>query len=154
MDLDSTLALEEYARQLIADRLAQAARDATARQVAHQSHRPRSAVRSLMRVMSPRLRHPLAQVRLWLRLARPTLPSLPLATACCPGGDLGTGGEAELGQHVADVFVDSALGDNEAMGDLAVGETLGAMGGNLALAGGERLLRPGRRSPRAERLSR
>src|SRR5688572_13200711 len=51
-----------------------------------------------------------------------------------PGGDLGAGGEAELGEDVLDVVLGCAFGDVGFGGDLAVGEASGDEPGDLVLA--------------------
>ena len=53
-----------------------------------------------------------------------------------PGGDLAAGGEPELVQDAGDVDVDGALGDDQLLGHLAVGQPAGDQGGDLALASG------------------
>jgi len=52
-------------------------------------------------------------------------------------------------EHVGEVALDRPGGDEQVLGDLAVGETLGGKLGDAALAGGERL-QPGEQ--RAARL--
>jgi hypothetical protein len=66
MEFDSTMALEEHARQIIAERLAQAARDAQVRQLPRQIRRLPAAGR-VPRWAGPALvARPLALFRLWL----------------------------------------------------------------------------------------
>src|ERR1700691_4153408 len=55
-----------------------------------------------------------------------------------PVGELGAGGEAELREDVLHVGVDRALGEVEALGDLAVAESFGDQPGDLLFAAGER----------------
>src|SRR5690242_17845443 len=52
--------------------------------------------------------------------------------------DLGAVAAAELGQDVAHVGVDGALGDEQPVGDLAVGQARGDQLGDLVFAVGER----------------
>jgi hypothetical protein len=54
-----------------------------------------------------------------------------------PGGDLLTTADVHLPKDVCDVVVYRALGDEELLGDLLVGETLCYQGRDLSLAAGE-----------------
>src|SRR5918995_4636661 len=55
-----------------------------------------------------------------------------------PGGDLGARAEPELGQDVLDVRVCRPLGDEQFLGDLAIGQAARNQRGHLALTPGER----------------
>ena len=52
-----------------------------------------------------------------------------------PGDDPGPSAESELGLDVVDVGLDGASGDDQALGDLAVGESLSDEVGDLELPG-------------------
>jgi hypothetical protein len=54
-----------------------------------------------------------------------------------PEGNLGPRGEAQLPEDVLDVRRDRALGDDEVVGDLAVGEAAREQQRHLALARGQ-----------------
>src|SRR5262249_33602212 len=54
-----------------------------------------------------------------------------------PGGDLGAGGEAELGEDAFDVALGGAQGDDQFGGDLPVAQALGDQLGDLAFPGGQ-----------------
>ncbi|MGI8913724.1 MAG: hypothetical protein ACR2JY_08065 [Chloroflexota bacterium] len=65
MDFESSFAMDRHVREVIADRLAQAARDAEARQFRasiRQFRRPRLAS---LRLVPPLVRHLFAVLRLW-----------------------------------------------------------------------------------------
>ena len=55
-----------------------------------------------------------------------------------PHGELGARVQVELGEDVAQVDTDGALGDDQRVGDLAVGPALRDEDGDLALAAGQR----------------
>jgi hypothetical protein len=60
----------------------------------------------------------------------------PPAAGCLPGGELRAGGESELGEDVPDVGLDGALADVLGGGDLAIGQSLSDVGGDLFLSPG------------------
>jgi hypothetical protein len=58
-----------------------------------------------------------------------------------PGGDLPARCEAQLGEDIGDVCLDSPLADDQRIGDLAVDPTLCDQRGDLALAPGQTIVR-------------
>src|ERR1700722_1220710 len=65
-----------------------------------------------------------------------------------PAGQLGPGGEAQLGEDVLDVRVDRALGEEKPPGDLPVAEAVGDQAGHLPFTPGEPAHRAARRTVR------
>src|SRR6267378_584237 len=63
---------------------------------------------------------------------------------CQPDGDLPTRAELQLPEDTLDVSFDGALADNEALADLAIGESLRDEGGDLSLPRGQRSCRRAR----------
>jgi hypothetical protein len=66
--------------------------------------------------------------------------------APCRGGGLGTIGDSELGQDVADVHADSLLADERVLGDTPVAEPVGEKREHLPFSLGEAARRAGLRA--------
>ena len=68
-----------------------------------------------------------------------------------PRADLAARGEPQLGEDVLDVVLGGALGDEQPLGDLPVGEALGHQCGDLRLARAQRVVSAVVEPPRAGR---